>query len=77
MFVENPQGKPGHWKYRAIEQFKRAIEVIPESTVPYPGLGSRREGPGDKEARLRYYRKAAARESADAVESLKRMDRGE
>ncbi|HEX7571831.1 MAG TPA: tetratricopeptide repeat protein [Bacteroidota bacterium] len=68
------QGKPGYWKDRAIEQFTRATEIIPESAVPYLGLGSLYIDLGEKEAAIRYYRKAAAMGSADAVESLKRMD---
>ena len=68
------QGKPGCWKDRAIEQFTRAGEIIPESAVPYLGLGSLYEDLGEKEGAYRYYRIAAARGSADAVESLKRID---
>jgi TPR repeat protein len=77
MFVDNPQGKPGHWKSRAIERFKRAMQIVPESALPYLGLGSLREDPGEKESALRYYRKAAAMGSLDAIERLKRMDRAE
>lgn len=77
MFVDNPQGKPGHWKSRAIERFKRAMQIVPESALPYLGLGSLREDLGEKESALRYYRKAAAMGSLDAIERLKRMDRAE
>ena len=67
-------GTPGYWKDRAIEQFKRAIEIIPESAVPYTALGWLSIDLGEKEEAYRYFRKAVARGSTDAVESLKRMD---
>jgi tetratricopeptide (TPR) repeat protein len=67
------QGRPGYWKDRAIEQFKRAIEIIPETAIPYLGLGSLCIDLGEKEAAYRYYRKAAAMGNADAIESLKRL----
>jgi TPR repeat protein len=53
------------------------MEIVPESALPYLGLGSLREDPGEKESALRYYRKAAAMVSLDAIERLKRMDRAE
>jgi TPR repeat protein len=68
------RGRPRHWKYRAIEQFKHAAEMIPESAIPYLGLGSLCIDLGEKESAYRYYRKAAARESVDAVTNLKRME---
>jgi TPR repeat protein len=48
--------------------------MIPESAIPYLGLGSLCIDLGEKESAYRYYRKAAARESVDAVTNLKRME---
>ena len=68
------EGIPGYWRDRAIEQFRRAMKIIPESAVPYVGLGSLSIDLGEKEAAYRYYRKAAALGSPDALEGLKRME---
>ncbi len=68
------RGKPGYWKDRAIELFNRATQIIPESAVPYNGLGDLSIDLGDNEEGCRYYRKAAALGSQDAVETLRRLE---
>ena len=61
-------------KAGAAYLFARAREIIPESAVPYLGLGDMSVDFGEKEDAYRYFRKAVALGSTDARESLKRLD---
>lgn len=69
------QGIPGYWKAQAIDLFTRAIRILPESALPYSGLGSLFIDLGEKDRAYRYYTRAAALGSPDAMQSLAQMGR--
>jgi tetratricopeptide (TPR) repeat protein len=65
--------RPGNWKGLAIRQFKRAMQIVPESAVPYYCLGNASIDFGERDEAYRYFRKAADMGSQDAILSLKQM----
>ena len=67
------RGPPGYWTARARELFHQAIEITPLSPAPYNALAALSVNTGNKTDAIRYYRKAAALGSSEAVEMLKQM----
>jgi tetratricopeptide (TPR) repeat protein len=60
----------------AAEQFRRAIQIVPASYVPYYAMAEMYDEVKDSNDAIRYYRKAAALGSTDAADMLKQPSRG-
>ncbi len=67
----SPSG--AYWKKEALGMFTRASRIVPESSVPWYGLGAVYLDAGDAEGARRYFQKAAAMGSTDARSMLKKL----
>ena len=59
----------------AAEQFRRAIQIVPKSYVPWYAMAEMYDEVKDSNDAVRYYRKAAALGSTDAAGMLKQTGR--
>jgi tetratricopeptide (TPR) repeat protein len=64
------------FRAEAERLFKRAHDVLPESAIPFLGLGDLHFNLGERDEAYRCYRKSAALGSSDAREKIRIMDDG-